>query len=86
MPVFPLQTLQDSGDILFVSLFAAEALVKALGLGPATYLRSPWHKLDLVILVASLTSLVAASLDLTVFRALQLLRFQRMLRMLKLVK
>jgi hypothetical protein len=49
-------------------------------------LRSPWHKLDVVIVLASLVSLVAASLHLTVFRALQLQRFQRMLRMLKLVK
>lgn len=74
-------------DVLFTSSFFLEFLIKSIALGfwlgPGTYLKDNWNKLDLVILVLSLIDISVASVEISIVK---LLRSLRILRPLKLIR
>ncbi|KAL5022052.1 hypothetical protein ScPMuIL_001207 [Solemya velum] len=72
-------------NIIFCSLFLAEMLIKWFALGFKRYFTSFWTCLDFIIVVISILSLVADSLNLTNVQAFRSLRTLRALRPLRAV-
>ena len=66
----------------FVGVFALEALLKLIGLGPTYYFYLDWNKFDFLVVVMSLVSMVdtGGGYGLT---ALRIIRVARLLRMIK---
>ena len=72
-------------NLVFVSFFVVECLLKHLGLGPIVYWSDHWNKFDFVIVVLSLTSLEVSTFN---FNAslLRVFRIARLFRMIKVSK
>lgn len=73
------------GNILFVSIYALEALLKILAYGPKLYWYETWNKFDFVIVLVSLISLDQNLFNFNI-TALRIIRVARLLRMVKVSK
>lgn len=73
-------------DLIFTLAFSVEAFVKVIALGlyqPArSYLKSPWNKLDFVIVGISILEISLTGLNLNFVKVLRVLRVGRPLRFL----
>ncbi len=73
--------LQYLANIVFTSIFTAEALIKIVAKSPVWYLRSPWDRFDLFVVVTSILSLVfSLGFGVTLFRLLRVLRVFKIVR------
>lgn len=72
----------EIGNIIFVSIFAAEAAIKMLGHGIKFYFLETWNKFDFVIVILSLVALDDSLFSFKV-NALRIIRVARLLRMIK---
>ena len=70
------------GNIVFISIFTMEAILKLTGFGVKYYFLETWNRFDFVIVLLSLMSLLK---DLFSFKitALRIIRVARLLRMVK---
>jgi hypothetical protein len=72
----------EIGNIVFISIFTVEAVLKILGHGIKFYFLENWNKFDFLIVILSLIAL-----DETLFSfkvtALRIIRVARLLRMIK---
>ena len=75
------QSLESNANAAFTALFALEAAIKLMGLGPRQYVSSRWNCFDAGLVAGSILS---AALD--VGAAGILLRMFRILRVFRLVK
>lgn len=72
----------EIGNIIFVSIFAAEAAMKMTAHGPKFYFLETWNKFDFVIVLLSLIALDESIFTFKV-NALRIIRVARLLRMVK---
>eukprot|EP00759_Apiculatamorpha_spiralis_P022805 PhF_6_TR26709/c0_g1_i1/m.39046/K04853/CACNA1F; voltage-dependent calcium channel L type alpha-1F len=73
-------------DIIFISIYFCEAILKLIGFGIRAYFRMNWNRFDFLILIISLVSLVVgqtSSVDTGVATAFRILRLSRLLRVVK---
>lgn len=70
------------GNIIFVSIFAAEAAMKMIAHGIKFYFLETWNKFDFVIVILSLIALDESLFSFKV-NALRIIRVARLLRMIK---
>lgn len=71
-------------NIIFVIIFALEALIKLLGYGPRFYFHENWNRFDFIIVITSLISLDDSLFSVAFnFTALRIIRVARLLRMIK---
>lgn len=74
----------------FTIVFILEALIKIIGLSPATYFRSSWNKFDFVVVMTSLVDLIMTFFlgsSITFLRVgPQLARIMRVLRVSRLIR
>ena len=72
----------DIADVLFMSMFTIEMIIKVIGLGWETYWRYRWNKFDLTVLLMSYLSFFVSSAQLgvraQVIRAFRLARIFRL--------
>ena len=71
-------------EACMLGVFAFEAVLKIVEVGPVKYIRSPWNVLDFVVVVSGLIDLVLAHIE--GFEAFVALRALRSLRPLRLIK
>ena len=74
-------------DLIFTIVFTLELVMKNIAMGfifngKQSYIRNPWNIIDFIIVLFSLISLFATNVDLSIFKALRLLRVLRPLRMI----
>ena len=74
-------------DLIFTIVFTLELVLKNIAWGfmfngKQSYIRNPWNIIDFIIVLFSLISLFATNVDLSIFKALRLLRVLRPLRMI----
>ncbi|CAB4001908.1 voltage-dependent N-type calcium channel subunit alpha-1B-like isoform X1, partial [Paramuricea clavata] len=70
---------QDKAEIMFLSIFVMEMLLKIYGLGPSTYFRSTFNTFDFVVIIFGLFELIIQKpLGISVLRCLRLLRIFKM--------
>lgn len=72
----------QTGNIVFVSIFAVEAAMKMLAHGIKFYFLETWNKFDFVIVILSLIALDESLFSFKV-NALRIIRVARLLRMIK---
>lgn len=72
-------------NILFVSIYAAEAVLKVLAYGGKTYLHENWNRFDFCIVIASIISLDQSLFSFNI-TALRIIRVARLLRVIKISK
>jgi hypothetical protein len=79
---FGLAKTVEIGNIIFVSIFGIEAVLKLLGLGLRYYFLDTWNKFDFVIV---LLSILAMDEDVFSFKvtAFRIIRVARLLKMVK---
>jgi len=70
------------GNIIFVSIFAVEAVLKMTAHGIKFYFLETWNKFDFVIVILSLVALDESIFSFKV-NALRIIRVARLLRMIK---
>ena len=80
-------SLQSYCNILFVSLFVIEALIKVIACGISGYFAQTWNRFDFAVLILCLISLVVLQVRQTgpgtVFSLIRVLRLTRVLRLVK---
>ncbi|ETO13073.1 voltage-gated ion channel superfamily [Reticulomyxa filosa] len=86
-------TLEVASDLIFVSIFTMEAIIRIIGLGWKYYWRSNWNKLDFLILLVSYPGLLfacfpylGAGFQGVQAQMIRTFRIARMLRLLTTVK
>jgi hypothetical protein len=72
----------ELGNVVFISIFTAEAVFKILGHGPRFYFLENWNKFDFIIVILSLVALDESLFSFKV-TALRIIRVARLLRMIK---
>jgi hypothetical protein len=82
----------ENANYAFTLVFTLEAILKVIGLGWKQYIRSPWHKFDLFLVIAAIAS-AAVSIDASargeklagtpIATLLRILRIARVFRMVK---
>jgi voltage-gated sodium channel len=70
-------------DKLFTVFFMLEAAIKIGTLGPKSYLATPMHRFDFLLVIASIPSLLIGVIELPDTSFLLLLRMLRLLRLLR---
>jgi hypothetical protein len=72
----------DIGNIIFISIFALEAIMKLIGLGIRYYFLETWNRFDFMIVILSI---LAMNEDLFSFKvtAFRIIRVARLLRVVK---
>eukprot|EP01065_Artemidia_motanka_P014877 TRINITY_DN18716_c0_g1_i1.p1 TRINITY_DN18716_c0_g1~~TRINITY_DN18716_c0_g1_i1.p1 ORF type:complete len:1646 (+),score=510.58 TRINITY_DN18716_c0_g1_i1:41-4939(+) len=75
-----LGTFLEISNLVFVAIFVVEAALKVLGLGPRVYLADTWNRLDLLLVVLSLSQLVFRQNGIAVLRIFRVGRLFRLSR------
>merc|ERR1712096_93206 len=71
----------ENANLVFVSIFIVEVLMKQIAYGPKNYFTNPWNTFDFCIVLVSVFSFVAKD-----FSAVQGARSLRVLRVLLVLK
>eukprot|EP00198_Chlamydomonas_reinhardtii_P001158 XP_001690493.1 voltage-gated Ca2+ channel, alpha subunit [Chlamydomonas reinhardtii] len=77
---------KDLANIVFMSVFAAEAVVKIFALGWMGYIKVSWNKLDFVLLVLGLLDLVVSMLQSNFLRILRVFRVQKLIALVRVAR
>ena len=86
------QSMLDTLNLIFTSIFIAEAVLKIAALGVFGYFYYGWNRFDFFVVIASIADLVIARIDgidasfLKSFQIIRVLRVLRVTRVLRLVK
>jgi hypothetical protein len=72
-----------AADLVLTTLFALELLLNTISHGVLVFLRDPWNKMDALIVLTSLISVAAHDVQLSLFKAMRLLRALRPLRVIR---
>jgi len=82
-----IDTFTEIANYVFLSVFAAEAFVKIMAIGPALYFNDGWNVFDFFIVAGSLAGvLIAKQSAVQIKGATSILRAFRLMRILRLVK
>ena len=85
----------DTVNLVFTSIFIAEATFKIIALGPTYYFYFGWNRFDFFVVVASIADLIIARIDgidaaflksFQIIRVLRVLRVTRVLRLFRSLK
>ncbi|KAG2448926.1 hypothetical protein HYH02_006274 [Chlamydomonas schloesseri] len=77
---------KDLANIVFMAIFAAEAVLKIFALGWMGYIKVSWNKLDFVLLVMGLLDLVVSMLQSNFLRILRVFRVQKLIALVRVAR
>ncbi|KAG2432797.1 hypothetical protein HXX76_008531 [Chlamydomonas incerta] len=77
---------KELANIVFMSIFAAEAILKIFALGWLGYFKVSWNKLDFVLLVLGLLDLVVSMLQSNFLRILRVFRVQKLIALVRVAR
>jgi len=80
-----LQRMQDNANLVFVCIFAAEAVVKMYALHPKVYFSTAWDTFDFVVVFGSVLQIAFSGIgiDATLLRMVRVARIFRLVKSMK---